>query len=256
MNTLATLCAALVAGCLSAQTLVYNVLLRGNQEVPLVVTTGTGNATVTINTTTNVVSVSGAYTTLMGTATAAHIHAPARRGANAGVILGLTPSGGTTGTISGSGTLTAAQTQALLDGLAYVNVHSSMFPGGEIRGQIDSVPGSGSPSGELMQIYGPATPGSMLNIFCPPNPNDRLIVIGLPLAAGQVLPLPAAFACASPTFIGISLAITPLMVGAPGVMLPIPAGLPPFHLGMQCLRYPPSISCVDLSVASRVAIAP
>jgi hypothetical protein len=255
-NTFSSLCAVLLAGTLAAQTLTYRVRLSGAEEVPLVVTTGTGNATVTLDTTTNAVTVTGTYATMMGTVTAAHIHATARRGANAGVAFNLSVSGGTSGTISGTGTLTATQAQAVRDGLTYVNVHSGAFPGGEIRGQIDSVPASGSPSAGLLQISGAAAPGQSLNILCPNDPNNRLILISLALPAGQVLPLPASLACFPPTNIGISLAFTPLAIPGPGVMLPIPASIAPFELGVQCLSYPPSISCIDLSSASRVAVRP
>lgn len=85
----------------------------------------------------------------------AHIHlAPA--GSNGGVVVWLYPSAppplprpGTTngvlmtGTITADnlvGTLTGQPLSALIDqmvaGNAYVNVHTSAFPGGEIRGQI------------------------------------------------------------------------------------------------------------------------
>lgn len=86
--------------------------------------------------------------------TAAHIHGPAGAGQNAGVIVGLFtgPEGGT-GDVTGSlvtGTFTASNLSAnagvsmdsllvlMRNGQAYVNVHTAVNPGGEIRGQITS----------------------------------------------------------------------------------------------------------------------
>jgi hypothetical protein len=43
---------------------------------------------------------------------------------------------GTSGTLTGTLTLDAAQLTALLEGRTYVNIHTANNPGGEIRGQI------------------------------------------------------------------------------------------------------------------------
>lgn len=85
----------------------------------------------------------------------AHIHlAPA--GSNGGVVVWLYPSAppavilpGTTNGVLAEGVITAANLRGALsnqslsalissisNGNAYVNVHTSLFPGGEIRGQI------------------------------------------------------------------------------------------------------------------------
>ncbi len=89
--------------------------------------------------------------------TQAHIHCCAPAGQNAGVVVWLYPSGppaqlipGRTQGILGEGVFTAADLvgslagqplSALLTqlraGNTYVNVHTSQYPGGEIRGQID-----------------------------------------------------------------------------------------------------------------------
>ena len=88
------------------------------------------------------VFVGGTFAGLTTPATAAHIHGPAAPGQNAAVILPLTATAGTSGTITGTGTLSSANATNLLNGLTYVNVHTSTFPGGEIRGQIYArVPG-------------------------------------------------------------------------------------------------------------------
>jgi hypothetical protein len=91
---------------------------------------------------------------------AAHIHAPAPRGANGGVVFGFfgqpfndtNPNDtvvipfarGVGGTIfskwdrdEGNNTTLTAQLPNILAGLSYINFHTVRLPGGEIRGQID-----------------------------------------------------------------------------------------------------------------------
>lgn len=111
--------------------------LSGANEVPPVVTRGTGEGTVlSYDTAVKSLSLSGTFTNLVGLATAAHVHqAPA--GANGPVVFSLSPSVGVGwGTFGASALLTPADEAALLSGGLYVNVHSTQFPGGEIRGQI------------------------------------------------------------------------------------------------------------------------
>ena len=154
----------------AAQTKSFTVELTGEQQAPPLRTSGIGTAIVQLDTSTGAVSVAGRYRNLIGNAIAAHIHGNARRGANAGVRIGLTVSGGTGGTFSGSGMLNAAQVRDLLDGLMYVNVHSIAHPGGEIRAQIDVVPGSGTNNTNASpSISGAATPGGTLLVGCPPS---------------------------------------------------------------------------------------
>jgi hypothetical protein len=126
----------------SADIIQFNFGLDGLQEVPPVTTPGFGLATVTLNTVTGDVSVSGTFQDLLANVQAAHIHGLAPVGVNAGVILGLQLTGTTTGTISGMGTLTAAQVQGMIEGRTYINVHTTQHPGGEIRGQVVPAPGA------------------------------------------------------------------------------------------------------------------
>lgn len=134
LGALATLSLAGPASALGTH--VYTVPMSGIQEFPPVATSGTGVCTVTLDDVTGSVTVSGSYSNLSGTAVAAHIHGPAPAGVNAGIVVGLTPSGGTAGTVTGGGTLSPANITNLLNGLMYVNVHSTTHGGGEIRGQI------------------------------------------------------------------------------------------------------------------------
>lgn len=80
------------------------------------------------------------YRGLSGAAVAAHIHGPASQSASAGILVDLGPFNGgafgSNGTLSGTVTLTAPQLAAVIDGLTYVNVHTPMHGGGEMRGHI------------------------------------------------------------------------------------------------------------------------
>jgi len=100
--------------------------------------TATGYGIGTLDTSTNVLTVSGQFTELIGNVTVAHVHrAPA--GSNGPVVFPLSITDYGTDSIGffGSGTLGAGALNDLLsnDGL-YVNIHSSTYGGGEIRGQI------------------------------------------------------------------------------------------------------------------------
>jgi hypothetical protein len=124
--------------------------MDGNQEVPPVPTAAVGEACLTLNpdnTVTYRVTTSGVV------GTAAHVHkAPA--GVNGGVEFPL--AGGPTVWAGTSPVLTASQINDARTGLWYVNVHSAMWPGGEIRGQVALA--------ELPTTYGNGCPGSAGNI--------------------------------------------------------------------------------------------
>ncbi len=131
-----------LTGAAQADIITYEFMMDGLQEVPPVATPGWGECTVQLDTLSGAVTVNGTFNNLIGNVTAAHIHGAAAPGVNAGVIVGLTPVGGTSGTISGNGVLTAQQIQDMINGLTYVNVHSVFRPGGEIRGQVVPAPAS------------------------------------------------------------------------------------------------------------------
>jgi hypothetical protein len=92
--------------------------------------------TARLDRTTGAVTVDGTFTGLTSKVTAAHIHGPAAPGVNAPIIVPLTVTGDTSGTVSGTGTMTSGQMNDMIGGMTYVNIHSMMFPEGEIRAQI------------------------------------------------------------------------------------------------------------------------
>ena len=120
----------------SAQTTTYRAVLSGANEFPTPnASTATGSASLVLNTATLGWTLTGSYTGLTGTINGSHIHTGAS-GANGAVIFSLTNTGGATGTLSGSGTFTSAQAISLSANGLYVNVHSTTFPGGEVRDQL------------------------------------------------------------------------------------------------------------------------
>jgi hypothetical protein len=149
---------------------VFVAKLEGSQEVPANSSTAKGFAAFFLNremtALTFIVTVTGLDFTGTQTADpgddllAAHIHAPAPRGANAGVRFGfigtpfndtnptdtvVTPfANGVGGTVfskwdlaEGNNTTLAAQLPSILAGQSYINFHTRRLPGGEIRGQIE-----------------------------------------------------------------------------------------------------------------------
>jgi hypothetical protein len=83
------------------------------------------------------------YANLLANATAAHLH---------GLTAGVDPlnesaspmagaqawnyTGGTSGSFTRTGTISLTNLDGMMDNRSYVNIHSSLYPGGEIRGQM------------------------------------------------------------------------------------------------------------------------
>ena len=120
----------------TARAEIFTAYLNGAQEVPTVATTATGYARIVVNESTGALTFTVVFNGLSSTQTASHIHAPAAIGASVGVAINFGAVGGTSGTISGSTTITPTQLSQLRQGLGYVNVHSTNFAAGEIRGQL------------------------------------------------------------------------------------------------------------------------
>ncbi len=146
----------------------FKALLSGFEEVPAVSTDANGEFRARISNDESSISYELNYSDLQGNITQAHIHF-AQAGVNGGVAVwlcsnlaspptpvGVQPCAASPGSVSGMITagdvvgpggqgISAGEFDELLRairaGKTYVNVHTSAFPGGEIRGQID--PGKG-----------------------------------------------------------------------------------------------------------------
>lgn len=120
--------------------------LTGDQSVPAVPTPGRGTATVTLDTQTRRITITGVYAELTSPVTAAHLHAPAAAGQNVMIaVMDLDHDGGTTGSFSGSRILAPNHLNWVLDSLSYINIHTVNHADGEIRGQI-TVPAPAGPA--------------------------------------------------------------------------------------------------------------
>lgn len=153
-------------GVAKADQVAFVATLTGSQEVPPNASPGIGSALVTLDTTTNLLTINTSFAGLLSPTVAAHIHCCTPPGANAMVATQVPsfpgfPLGVTTGTYLATFDLTQASTynpafiaahggtvagaqaafvSGLLNGLTYLNIHTMQFPGGEIRGQLNQVP--------------------------------------------------------------------------------------------------------------------
>lgn len=160
--------AALSAGVASATTM-YTSVLSGANQVPPVVSNGSGVANYTLDGTDLMLNLT--FTGLSAPAVAGHIHCCAPDGTNAAVavpFVGLPSATGgmykntfdlsqisvyNPGYLAEYGSFSAAEAAliaALSDGQAYTNLHTSNFPGGEIRGQIQTVAATPEPSSLIL----------------------------------------------------------------------------------------------------------
>lgn len=151
--------AAVLFLTLPAHATVFFTSLAGTNEVPPNMSTASGTAYVTLDG--NLLTVDVDFTGLSAPASAAHIHCCTPPGANRPVAVGfdagfpnatsgsythvfnLLDASIYTATFLGGGTADMARmtlVNALFAGTAYVNIHNSIFPGGEIRGQLREVP--------------------------------------------------------------------------------------------------------------------
>lgn len=179
-NSVRALCLALSVTCASAANAaitLYDVTLNGATEgTPSL---GTGGGTVTYDDVTHQLTLSVIFSGLTGTTTASHIHAPTALpltgtasvatqiptfsafplGVTSGTFnqtldLTLTGSFNPSFVTANGGTAAGAETAlvaAMNSGRSYLNIHTSAFPGGEIRGFLIAVP---EPASWAMMLLG------------------------------------------------------------------------------------------------------
>jgi CHRD domain-containing protein len=157
-NLLLILVLVIVCGTLTfaQETVNLRAKLVGFQENPPKLTQGTGQFTAVVNTNANTIAYTLTYSNLTSGALFSHIHfgQPTVNGAVYIFLCGgpttpVCPAGGgtVTGTISAADVLGvpaqniaagdfAGALRVILNDSAYVNVHTTAFPAGEIRGQV------------------------------------------------------------------------------------------------------------------------
>lgn len=111
----------------------YSATLNAASEVPPNPTAGTGTGTLAVDTRDRMMTATVTTTNVPGTA--AHIHEGAP-GVNGPILIPLTESPAGSGVWSVTAQLTDAQLTALRAGNLYFNVHTAVYPDGQIRGQI------------------------------------------------------------------------------------------------------------------------
>jgi hypothetical protein len=115
----------------------FTVNLNVLQENPPVNSPGRGRCVLTLDTAETQITLSCTYAGLGSNASAAHIHTNGPVGVNGPVLFNLTGASGTSGTLTLAPTaVTPAQVADLRAKRWYVNIHTTNFPDGEIRGQI------------------------------------------------------------------------------------------------------------------------
>ncbi len=155
-----------------AQLETFQAVLSGPAESPPNASPGTGFTTVTVDPTTHILHVVVSFSGLLGTTTASHIHAPTAVPFSGTASVATTtptfpgfPLGVTSGTYDMTFDMTQASTwnpayvtanggslaatenafiTAMNDGQTYLNIHTTVVPGGEIRGFLRAVPETGA----------------------------------------------------------------------------------------------------------------
>lgn len=125
--------AAIAVGVAQATVYSLSALASGGQEIPSTPSTGSATGLFTYDDATNTITWDITYSGLLGNPTASHIHLGAPD-VNGGVIIPFqVPSGGH---YTGSLVISDLNETRLLTQETYLNLHTNLYPGGEIRGAV------------------------------------------------------------------------------------------------------------------------
>ncbi|HXG58569.1 MAG TPA: CHRD domain-containing protein, partial [Thermoanaerobaculia bacterium] len=143
----------LLALPLFAQTTTFQAVLTGSQEAPTPNTsTAYGFATIVIDSTRTQLTANVKVTGLTTPVTGAHIHKEAAGVAGPVVVSFNAPASLSGNRITGTFTIASGLADDIIANPQnyYVNVHTTQYPGGEIRGQLASTSGIVTFAGELL----------------------------------------------------------------------------------------------------------
>ena len=134
-GTIAAIAAAMILAAPAAQAemMTFTTELTAAAGVPPTDSAATGTAEVTLDTEAKTVTWIYTHVGLSGEMTASHIHGPASATETAGPVIDTT-----TETMEGTAPITDEQAAELMAGMYYFNVHTEMYPDGEIRGQLET----------------------------------------------------------------------------------------------------------------------
>ena len=210
-----------LAGLAEAQLVYLHATINAAQEVPPTTSTATGIGCFTFDPSTNIITYNITFSGLTGTETAAHFH-QAAPGVNGPVVVVL-PNGSPK---VGSAPLSAAQAAQLLAGNFYTNIHSTVFGGGEIRGQMLVIPATtviclGDGSNGACPCNNNSTPGMNEGCLNSAGMGGKLVASGGTSISCDTLQL-----CATQ------------MTGGTSIFLQgstVPVGPLPFGDGLRCI---------------------
>ena len=152
----------------AANSTLFTTVMNGANEAPTPnASTGRGFGRVVLNAAETQITASFYWEGLGSNTSAGHIHEGAA-GVAGPVRFDMTPAAGqTSGTaVDKVFTVTAAQVATLRAGGMYFNIHSTNFPGGEIRGQLRAAPAKADYDGDGKSDYG------VIRFGAQPNPNQ------------------------------------------------------------------------------------
>jgi hypothetical protein len=116
-----------------AEMVTFKAELNASNEVPPNNSKASGSAEATFDTATKRFSATVTFSGLSGPSIGVHVHGPGDPGKNAGIVL---PFNFVLSPTKLAATLSDSQATDLMAGRWYVNVHTELHPGGEIRGQL------------------------------------------------------------------------------------------------------------------------